>query len=241
MFYLNKNSLPILISVAVFALSYYVPEPYLQPLRAAGLFAFSGAITNWIAVYMLFEKVPFIYGSGVIPSRFESLKLALFDLVKNNLFKAETVNKVFQRDEKEGGFQINVEPIMDSIPFDNAYEQLKEAIMQSSFGSVLNMVGGESVLEPLREKVTEKLKVFIRETVDSEKFKQALNQGLDDIAGSDSFMAKIELVVKERLDELTPEMVNDLMKDMIKQHLGWLVVWGAIFGGIIGIVSVYLP
>jgi len=35
-----------------------------------GLFALSGAITNWLAIHMLFEKVPGLYGSGVIPARF---------------------------------------------------------------------------------------------------------------------------------------------------------------------------
>ena len=39
-----------------------------------GLFALSGAITNHLAVYMLFEKVPFFYGSGVIEDRLKLLK-----------------------------------------------------------------------------------------------------------------------------------------------------------------------
>ncbi len=235
----NKNNLPVIVSIAVYVLSYWTPEPSREFLRAAGLFAFSGAVTNWLAIYMLFERVPFIYGSGVIPARFESLKTALFDLVKNNLFKQETVEKVFQRDEKEG-FNVNLDPILENIQFDSAYEQLKDSIMQSSLGAVLGMVGGESVLEPLREKFTTKMKQFLKDTVDSEQFKSALNKGVGEIAGSGAFMGKIESVVQQRLDELTPEMVNNMMKDMIKQHLGWLVVWGAIFGGIIGIISVFI-
>jgi len=39
-----------------------------------GVFAFSGAITNSLAIHMLFEKVPFLYGSGVIEVNFHSLK-----------------------------------------------------------------------------------------------------------------------------------------------------------------------
>ncbi|CAH8237229.1 hypothetical protein VAEKB19_5200018 [Vibrio aestuarianus] len=47
----------------------------------AGLFAFSGAITNWLAIHMLFEKVPGLYGSGVIPARFEEFKAAIKNLM----------------------------------------------------------------------------------------------------------------------------------------------------------------
>lgn len=53
-----------------------------QPLvLSVGLFAFSGALTNWLAVHMLFEKVPGLYGSGVIPARFEQFKQAIADLM----------------------------------------------------------------------------------------------------------------------------------------------------------------
>lgn len=237
----TKNTVPTVIALLIFALSYSLPEPYKSPLRAIGLFAFSGAITNWLAVYMLFERIPFIYGSGVIPARFESLKSALFDLVKNNLFKTENVQRVFKRGDTNGDFQLDVDPIIDSINLDNAYEQLKQTILQSSFGSVLNMVGGESVLEPLREKITSKLREFIRETAEGDDFQKALKGGLSKVTGSDSFMHKIEQIVKDRLDELTPQMVNDIMKDMIRQHLGWLVVWGAVFGGLLGLIANYLP
>ncbi|MCU7375947.1 hypothetical protein PEC18_35415 [Paucibacter sp. O1-1] len=40
-----------------------------QIVFTIGLFALSGAITNWLAIHMLFEKVPGLYGSGVVPSR----------------------------------------------------------------------------------------------------------------------------------------------------------------------------
>ena len=38
-----------------------------------GLFSLSGGITNWLAIHMLFEKIPFIYGSGIIPINFKLL------------------------------------------------------------------------------------------------------------------------------------------------------------------------
>ena len=39
-----------------------------------GLFGLAGGVTNWVAVYMLFEKVPYLYGSGVIPTRYVEIR-----------------------------------------------------------------------------------------------------------------------------------------------------------------------
>ncbi len=225
----------------VFGLSYMVPETWQLVLRNVGLFAFSGAITNWLAVHMLFEKVPGLYGSGVIPARFEELKAGLLVLVKEKLFKKENVQRAFDKDQSSSGLSLDFEPLVDSFDLDNAYEQLKEAIMQSSFGSALNMFGGEAVLEPLRDKFKEKIRNLVIETSHSEKFQSALSGSLSSVAGSDVFLQKIEEIVQDRLDELTPSMVKDIMQSMIRQHLGWLVVWGAVFGGVMGLVFTFVP
>lgn len=233
---LTKSTVPTVVSLLLFGASYIIVEPFQSPLRTVGLFAFSGAITNWLAVHMLFEKVPGLYGSGVIPARFEELKAGLFTLVKDQLFKAENVQKAFDKDQSPSGLSLDFEPIIDSIDMNAAYEQLKEAIMESSFGSVINMVGGESVLEPLRDNIIEKLRSFMRETTTGEQFQTALSTGLSTVTGSDVFLNKIEEVVQSRLDELTPQMIKDIMQSMIRQHLGWLVVWGAVFGGLLGLI-----
>ncbi len=237
----TKNTVPTLISMMVFGLSYMVPETWQLVLRNVGLFAFSGAITNWLAVHMLFEKVPGLYGSGVIPARFEELKAGLLVLVKEKLFKKENVQRAFDKDQSSSGLSLDFEPLVDSFDLDNAYEQLKEAIMQSSFGSALNMFGGEAVLEPLRDKFKEKIRNLVIETSHSEKFQRALSGSLSSVAGSDVFLQKIEEIVQDRLDELTPSMVKDIMQSMIRQHLGWLVVWGSVFGGVMGLVFTFVP
>ena len=237
----TKNTTPTFLSIVLIGLSFFLPDGFKEPIRNIGLFAFSGAITNWLAVYMLFEKIPFLYGSGVIPARFEQIKSGLLTLVKENLFKAENVEKAFDKEQSASGLSLDFEPLVESFDLDHAFEQLKDAIMQSSFGSALSMLGGESVLEPLREKFKEKIKNLVIETSRSEKFQKALSSSLSSVASSDLFMAKIEEIVQDRLDELTPEMVKTIMQSMIKQHLGWLVVWGAVFGGIMGLLTTYIP
>ena len=47
---------------------------------------------------------------------------------------------------------------------------------------------------------------------------------------------KVDAIVMQRLNELTPEMVKTIVQDMIHKHLGWLVVWGGVFGGFIGLI-----
>jgi uncharacterized membrane protein YheB (UPF0754 family) len=36
--------------------------------------SFAGGITNWIAIKMLFDKIPFVVGSGVIPRQFKQIR-----------------------------------------------------------------------------------------------------------------------------------------------------------------------
>ena len=75
---MNKSLLTNILAIAMMGAGYHIQNDYLW---YAGLFAFSGAITNWLAIHMLFEKVPGLYGSGVIPARFEEFKLAIKNLM----------------------------------------------------------------------------------------------------------------------------------------------------------------
>ena len=69
-----------------------------QPIVfSVGLFALSGAVTNWLAVHMLFEKVPGLYGSGVIPARFEEFKLAIRHLMMEQFFTEENIDSQLEQ------------------------------------------------------------------------------------------------------------------------------------------------
>ena len=67
--FLNMSSVTNLISLLIWVTGYFVPV-YGDIVVATGAFALSGAATNWLAIHMLFEKVPGLYGSGVIETRF---------------------------------------------------------------------------------------------------------------------------------------------------------------------------
>ena len=66
----DKSLLTNLAALGIIIASFYTPH-YADNIKAVGIFALSGAITNWLAIHMLFEKVPLLYGSGVIPAHFE--------------------------------------------------------------------------------------------------------------------------------------------------------------------------
>ena len=108
--------------------------------------------------------------------------------------------------------------------------------MESSFGSMLQVMGGEQALIPLKEPFTEKMKTTFREMVKSERFRGVLKKGLDSKKVGQDVVSKIETIIDKRLNELTPQLVKEIVQKIIKIHLGWLVVWGGIFGGVLGAV-----
>ena len=231
---MNKSDITNLITVLIMAYGYSNDN---QIIYMVGLFALSGAVTNTLAIHMLFEKVPFLYGSGVIESKFTEFKLAIHNLLMNQFFTKENLNRFFQDEVSSAKKTIDFEKILNKTDFSPAYESLKESVMQSSFGGMLGMFGGESALEPLREPFTKKLQASIISISSSDAFQEVVNEALKSEELSDDIYNKLSNIVNVRLEELTPKMVKQLIQDMIKEHLTWLVIWGAVFGGLIGLVS----
>ena len=231
---MNKSDITNIITVLIMAFGYSNDN---QIIYMVGLFALSGAVTNSLAIHMLFEKVPFLYGSGVIESKFSQFKISIHNLLMNQFFTREHLTKFFQEEMNSAKKTIDFEKILNKTDFSPAYESLKESVMQSSFGGMLGMFGGESALEPLREPFTKKLQTSIISITASDAFQEVVNEALKSEDLSADVYEKLSRIVNARLEELTPKMVKDIVQEMIKEHLGWLVIWGAVFGGLIGLVS----
>lgn len=232
---LNKNTLPNLIALAIIAASFLFSDPIRPVLLSVGLFALSGALTNWLAVHMLFERVPGLYGSGVIVLHFEQFKVGIMRMVHEHLFNQERVEKVFTGPGSE--LNIDLKPIIAGVDLDVAYDQLVETVMESSFGSMLGMLGGESALDGMREPFKRRMGKYLEDAATSPRFQKIVSKQLSNVTSSEQFMTRLDTILRTRLDELTPEMVRDIMQQMIRKHLGWLVVWGGVFGGIIGLIA----
>ncbi len=237
MAFLDKNLVPNLVAIALIAIGLLLPESVGKFVFYTGLFALSGAVTNWLAVHMLFEKVPGLYGSGVIPLHFEEFKDGIQKLVTRELFNRESVERFFQNNQNQK--DIDLEPVIKNLDMDDAFDQLVSIVMESSLGGMLGMIGGEKALDAMREPFKSRMHEFLVKTVKSPSFQKNLNKQLQSITQSDDFVDRIGAIVRNRLDELTPEMVKEIIQRMIRRHLGWLVVWGAVFGGLIGFISAF--
>jgi len=231
---MNKSLISNIITIVVIVLGLVLDSTIILSI---GLFALSGALTNTIAIHMLFEKVPFLYGSGVIEDRFEQFKLTIEDLIMNQFFTKDNLQKFFKDEFGSDNSHIDLNGVIDKTDFTPAFVSLKDAVMESSFGGMLGMFGGVSALEPLQEPFTLKMKVAIGKIVHTDTFQATLQESLSSSDISDDIYEKLNNVVKQRLDELTPKMTKEIIQEMIKEHLGWLVVWGAVFGGLIGLVG----
>ena len=223
---MNKNLLTNIISFSIMILGAFSPL-YQNIIFSIGLFSLSGGLTNWLAIYMLFEKIPLIYGSGIIPNKFELIKEKIKKLIFDEFFTEENLKKIVISET-----QFDTNYLIESVGKDNLFSKFVEAIEESSLGNMLTLVGGKAALEPLKDPLIEKMKIIL------EDFSKISNNGNDDLVKS--IKSQVENIIEIRLNELSSAEITKIIKEMIENHLGWLVIWGAIVGGIIGFIVGYL-
>ncbi len=221
---MNKSLVTNLLSTLIIIIGFLYRDNH-PFIIITGVFALSGSLTNWLAIHMLFEKVPLLYGSGVILDKFEDIKLGIKNLILQELFTEIQINN-FLLDNKV----TTSETIINNIDFDKVFVGLVEAIEGSQLGGMLAMVGGRKALDPLKEPFTKKLKIIIDDFVTE----NTSNDNSSDTTAS--LLLKIENILDARLADLSPEDIKSIIQKMIKEHLGWLVVWGGFFGGFLGLI-----
>ena len=218
---MNKSLITNLVSIFIILVGFLYHDEF-SFIFLVGVFALSGSITNWLAIHMLFEKIPFLYGSGVILDRFEDIKLGIKNLILQELFSVDQIEKfIFDNKEKASG------GIIEKIDFDRVFVGLVESIESSQLGGMLAMIGGRKALEPLKEPFIKKLRVIIEDFIKE-------NAGNDN--STDELFLKIENILDARLADLSPNDIKTIIQKMIREHLGWLVVWGGFFGGLLGLI-----
>ena len=237
---MNKSFITNLVAAIILAAGLLSAESeYAAILTMVGLFALSGALTNWLAVFMLFEKVPFLYGSGVVPAHFEEFKKGIRTLMMEQFFTLENVDR-FLSGGSLSPAHMDLAPVIEKVDLNPTYDGLVTVIMESSFGGMLGMFGGKEALTPLREPFIQHMKRSIIDLTEDEQFIELLKEEVEQPDMMQDILTKIEQIIEQRLNELTPLLVKQIIQAMIKKHLGWLVVWGGVFGGIIGLISALL-
>ena len=232
---INKSLISNVVAALVVGFGAALPQPYGRYVLDTGLFALSGGITNWLAVHMLFERVPGLYGSGVVQIRFEEFKVGIRALIIEQFFRNADLEAFFNDGNASSQlFRSQLNNIISELDLDSAFDSLVEVIMTSSFGNMIGMIGGKEALDPLKTPFSSKMRDYFQSYfTDSDlidKINSQLSIGLNDEAIRD----KVASIIDQRLDQLTPQMVKEIVQTMIHEHLGWLVVWGCAFGGVIG-------
>ncbi|MDF5485292.1 DUF445 domain-containing protein, partial [Vibrio parahaemolyticus] len=175
----------------------------------------------------------------VIPARFEEFKLAIKNLMMEQFFTEANIDR-FLNKEMAGGVNIDLQPVIEKVDLNPAFDSLVEVIEGSQFGGMLAMFGGSEALQPMRQPFVEKMQESIIELSKSDNIKEALKEQFESPAMMDEIKQNIEGIIDQRLSELTPALVKEMVQKMIKELLGWLVVWGGVFGGLIGVISTFI-
>lgn len=147
---MNKSIITNVIATSLVAAGLALEAPFREPVLTTGLFALAGGLTNWLAIHMLFEKVPGLYGSGVISARFEDFKVGINTLVMDQFFSKDNLDRFFNDMVTEDkNHKLDFHDVIDDTDLSSTYDGLVSTIMESSFGSMLGMFGGVEALLPL--------------------------------------------------------------------------------------------
>lgn len=223
---MNKNLLTNLIALLITTSGFFSPI-YGNELKIIGFFSLSGSLTNWLAIHMLFEKIVFFYGSGVIANNFEEIKLGIKKLILDEFFSIKNIESYFKNN-----FQSPTEDYFSEEKKEKIFLKFMEAIEESSLSNMLNFIGGKEALIPLKEPIIKKINEFFRENLNNDEKEVSQNFLI--------LRSKIEKILDERLLELNSNDVKKIVQNMIRKHLGWLVIWGGVVGGFIGLVCSFV-
>mmetsp|Transcript_34315 Transcript_34315/g.55703 ORF Transcript_34315/g.55703 Transcript_34315/m.55703 type:complete len:313 (-) Transcript_34315:73-1011(-) len=204
-----------------------------------GLFGFSGGVTNWLAVKMLFDKIPFLYGSGVIPRRFKEIREAVKKTIMTAFFNPEFLKKYLANQIEEFELEGLIKKTMESESMGKLIdEQLNNAFNSDEVKMLLSMAG----INPMMiQAVVPLLKPFITNMAGSvaPKLKEMAVEKTSD-KNIEIIRGEIDKMMTAKLKLLTPEMVKKLLEEVMRKHLSWLVIWGNVFGALIGVFCAVL-
>ncbi|GMI42977.1 hypothetical protein TrCOL_g3854 [Triparma columacea] len=207
-------------------------------LLSFGLFSFCGGITNWLAVKMLFDRIPFLYGSGVIPRQFVAIRETVKNTIMKTFFDSEYL-ETYINDRAKGllgdlDLGARIKSGLEKPEFDTKLIAKLEEMSLKPEGMLIQtmaqMFGGVPLLVPV-------IKPLILGFADEFASSFVDNFDIKELVSVDKIRNELDKLMSEKLLLLTPELVKALMEEVIREHLSWLIIWGNLFGGILGILS----
>ncbi len=257
---MDKGTVSNCISAAILGLSFFLPEGAARAvILSAGLFALSGGVTNWLAVKMLFDRIPGLVGSGIIPARFREIRAEIKDLIVTHFFSEKDLREFFETNAKDVEWsrylkkREGANPAADLVM--EQWQKLTSAdvmqplidaqidkLTQSSIGGMLLMVGLDNVRPAVNQFVTSFVGSMQEKVVAAAKDVggKTLPLELDHDRIIADLQVQVEPLLEQKLQQLHAEDVKKMMEDVMRKHLGWLIVWGNVFGGLIGVAAHFL-
>jgi uncharacterized membrane protein YheB (UPF0754 family) len=260
---MDKGTLSNLASATVLLLGLLLADSPLQAiLLSVGLFALSGGITNALAVKMLFDRIPGLVGSGVIPGRFREIRREIKQLIMKNFFSEEYLRAFLAETSPsidwssylksssgdQGPFAAVVEAQWHKLTAPGVLkpiirEQI-DRLMAAPLGGLLFLAGSdtiESVVGDFVSSFVGKMKPRVLEAAARFQLDPgALGVELAEEKIVADLRDQVNRLLERKLEELNAARVKRMMEDVMRKHLGWLVVWGNVFGGLLGLLAYIL-
>lgn len=238
--YINKgdlsNVITFLIMVGGLFLKLFAPHAASDYIFSFGLFGFAGGITNWLAIKMLFDEVPGLIGSGVIPRRFEEIRREVKNTIMKTFFDGGFIKTYITEQSGDMISKLGLEDkIVGFLRSGKGKQMIREKLegsRQSELGLMLAMVNVDIGGELMLKKVTDELA-----SMAGQVGPLVMSVVDPDNLPIDKLRDEVDKLMTAKLAELDADKVKELMEEVIRKHLGWLVVWGNVFGGCIGIVA----
>ncbi|XP_002730501.2 uncharacterized protein LOC100376044 [Saccoglossus kowalevskii] len=225
----DKGNFSLLTTLSILVIGIIIVIPSDGALREAGkfflscgIFGFSAGFTNSLAIQMLFIKIPFLYGSGVIPSQYKETKYQIKKLLMD-AFASESV--LISLADAVQGFSGSTELEKTNAMLDEKLLELDE-----KYDKWLNTAGLDKPTTKLllkmliyecRDEMITNIKLSYPEISKESNIGQLQHMMTD--------------IIESRMEVLTEKKLTDITRHVIKQHLGWVVLWGCFIGGIIGL------
>lgn len=109
-----------------------------------GLFGFAGGLTNWLAVKMLFDRIPCLAGSGVIPRQFKEIREAVKDAVLEMFFDSAYLKEYLGNRSKQMITSMNFPQMfkttVSSPDFDDVFLKKLNELSMKPEGLLLNTI-----------------------------------------------------------------------------------------------------
>lgn len=203
---------------------------------AFGLFGFAGGVTNSIAVTMLFDKIPLLVGSGVIPRRFKDILSALKTMILDTFFEESFLKQYLTERSSDLAGSLDIESRIEKAVdgggagLGEKLEQLSQTPDGMLLATLLPMFGDFGSMATTMQPIIKAVGVELAKTL-------VENFDATEVVDVAQVRAEIDRALSQRMTMLTPAKVKRMMSKVIRDHLGWLVVWGNVFGGLIGVIS----